>query len=184
MADLLLDNLSTWGGLSDPTATFEGYATSLSLDLPQFQTDMADPAVQDRIQRDFDDAVALGAQFTPLFYLNGSLVTPNPPTTGDFETLVQQAIDDYDKPFKINLNTGQLLVATPSQLDFETDPVFLITVNVTDETEFTESIIVTVNLTDLSEPASLSVEGESSAFASAVDELFANEASLSELCAP
>jgi hypothetical protein len=184
MADLLLDNLATWGPLADPTATFEGYATDLNLDLPQFQADMVDPAVLTRIERDFDDAVALGAQFTPLFYLNGSLVTPNPPSVADFEALVQQAINDYDKPFKINLNTGQLLVATPSLIDFETNPVFLITVNATDETGFTESINVTVNLTDLSEPASLSVEGEASAFASAVDELLADGDSLTDLLLP
>tara|TARA_B100002052_G_scaffold199363_1_gene181926 strand:+ start:715 stop:1428 length:714 start_codon:yes stop_codon:yes gene_type:complete len=180
MSDLLLSDQATWSGLADPTATFEGYASDLSLNLPQFQTDMADPAVLARIQRDADDAVALGAQFTPLFYLNGALVSPNPPSLAAFESLVQQAVDDYEKPFKINLNTGQILVATPSELDFETTPVFVITVNATDETGFTESISVTINLTDQSEPASLNVEGEAAAYAAAVDELLADEESFAE----
>ena len=53
--------------------------------------------------------------------------------------------------FAIDSATGEITVADSSQLDFETTPVFNLTVTVTDSGGLTDDAAVTVSLTDLNE---------------------------------
>jgi hypothetical protein len=57
--------------------------------------------------------------------------------------------------FTIDAATGELTVASPAALDFETTPVFTLTVEVTDSGGLTATDTVTVNLTDQNESPSL-----------------------------
>ncbi len=52
--------------------------------------------------------------------------------------------------FQINESTGEIKVADANLLDFETNPAFQLTVEVSD-TELTDTAIITINLTDLNE---------------------------------
>jgi protein-disulfide isomerase len=46
-------------------------ATMLKLDMERFKRKMADPALRDLVNRDFDDALELGIPATPWIYING-----------------------------------------------------------------------------------------------------------------
>jgi hypothetical protein len=51
--------------------------------------------------------------------------------------------------FAINSSTGQITVANSAAVDFETNPTFSLTVQVKDQTNLTDTAIVTVNLNNL-----------------------------------
>ncbi|MBI5759286.1 MAG: cadherin repeat domain-containing protein, partial [Planctomycetales bacterium] len=83
--------------------------------------------------------------------------------------------------FAIDATTGQITVSAPSLLDFETTPVWTLTVRATDATGLFDSAAVTINLTNINEtpdvlPATFSLVENSTAgtlvgtvFASDVD---------------
>lgn len=48
-----------------------GHAEAIGLDLDRFETDLADPELGERLQRDLDDAARAGARATPSLFLNG-----------------------------------------------------------------------------------------------------------------
>ena len=58
---------------------------------------------------------------------------------------------DPSGAFSIDAATGQITVADSAQLDFETTPVFSLTVTVTDAGGLTDTAAVTVNLTNVNE---------------------------------
>lgn len=66
MHDYIFDNQSK---LSD--AFYPEAAKELKLDLAKFKKDFEDPATEARIQKDLDQAKALGVQGTPNFFING-----------------------------------------------------------------------------------------------------------------
>lgn len=55
------------------TATLEQHAQDLGLDVDQFRSDMNDPAVKERIQREGELTEALGAANTPSYLINGKV---------------------------------------------------------------------------------------------------------------
>lgn len=61
--------------------------------------------------------------------------------------------------FSINPVTGEISVANPAVLDFETTPSFALTVQVADDDGATDSSTITVNLTDVNEVPQLNVGG-------------------------
>jgi protein-disulfide isomerase len=62
-------------------ADLDGFAKTLNLDLPQFQTCLADPKIRERIGRDIAEADKIGVKATPTIVANGHLIegmpTPN-----------------------------------------------------------------------------------------------------------
>ena len=60
--------------------------------------------------------------------------------------------------FAIDSATGEITVADSSQLDFETSPVFNLTVTVTDAGGLTDTAAVTVNVTDVNEAPTVSLQ--------------------------
>ena len=145
MAELLFDNQATWGAQADPQTAFESYATSLGLNLTQFRNDMQDPALQNRIDRDEDSAIALGANATPAFYLQGtSIATPS--TLSEYETVIQAAVDAVTDILSLNRSTGALTVRDPSGLSAAAAP-FEFTVNVTNAAGQLEAVPVRVTVT-------------------------------------
>ncbi len=49
----------------------EGVATKLGLDLAKFKTDMASPAIQQKLDKDLRDAEDAGVTGTPTIFVNG-----------------------------------------------------------------------------------------------------------------
>ena len=77
--------------------------------------------------------------------------------TGDVLTYAIDA-GNSNGAFAINAATGQITVANPAALDFETTPQFLLTVSVTDSVGTPQTATITIDLNDLNEvPTSLSL---------------------------
>ena len=173
MADLIFANQNDWRNLSqaDAITTFESYASDMGLNLTQFQNDMADPALEQRVQRDADNAITLGASGTPSFYVNGQAVTSLPGNLSEFQSLIQTEVDAVEDTFALDRLTGQMTVADPSELDFETEPQQTLDVRVTDLDGTTEVITITVNLRDVDDGGA---GGVKSFVPAAVDDVFGN----------
>jgi|SRR6187200_7793 len=52
-------------------ASLRKYAADLDLDLDQFDRDVRDPTLADRVRTDFDGGIRSGVNGTPTFYING-----------------------------------------------------------------------------------------------------------------
>jgi protein-disulfide isomerase len=91
MHDMMYENQDTWSQ-SDPTATFEAYASQLGLNVAQFKTDMASAATLSIINTDVKAAQSFGANSTPTFVLNGKKIDQNPQSLDAFKKLIDDAI--------------------------------------------------------------------------------------------
>lgn len=101
MHDLLFENQDSWSSERNPSATFESYAESLGLDMDQFSADLASEEVRDRVNRDYQDAVALlGANrlATPTIFVNGTRLSGN--ELGQIEMIVGDYLEspEQDSP--------------------------------------------------------------------------------------
>ncbi|MDF1478727.1 thioredoxin domain-containing protein [Leifsonia sp. H3M29-4] len=75
MATLLFARQADWAGNAQSQAPlFRDYAAELGLDLAQYDTDVADPAVLERVQSDVAAGAALGVQSTPSFFVDDELL--------------------------------------------------------------------------------------------------------------
>ncbi len=149
MADQLFTNQAQWSdpGVTDPTALFESYATGIGLDINQFRVDVADPELDARVTRDAADAGTLGIGGTPYFNLQGTQL-PNPPTEAAFAQAIQNAIDELDQPLTIDRTNGEIILRDAALLDALGVPVITLPVIVSDTEGNSESIEVTVNVTN------------------------------------
>jgi VCBS repeat-containing protein len=148
--NLLFDNQDEWESLSDPTSFFEQYATELGLNLAQFQSDIQDPAIAARINRDLDVAEDMNFSGTPTFFLNGQEIDVAADFT-DFADLVDDELADVDNMFFVDRQTGEITVANSAALDFETSGPFTLGVNVREVDGTQSTVTVTINLTDVNE---------------------------------
>lgn len=61
-----------WGDQQeDHSSRFRGYADELGLDMDQYDTDVADPEIAARVERDVQDGRSAGVSGTPSFFLDG-----------------------------------------------------------------------------------------------------------------
>jgi protein-disulfide isomerase len=96
MYDELYKNLSTWTGLSNPIPTFEGYASSLGLDMTKFKTDFASATVNATINADLSEGkTKYKVDATPTFVLNGEVL----------DNAEIGTIDDFSKKIDASLGT-------------------------------------------------------------------------------
>lgn len=78
MHDVLFANQSQWSGNLGARGIFETYAEALGLDMEQFNTDLRDGALTDKVDHDYQSGVTAGVQGTPTFFINGErLQTPS-----------------------------------------------------------------------------------------------------------
>lgn len=72
MYNRMFETQLQWGERGDDSQAplFRQYAEDLGLDLDQYDADVADPAVEARVQADFDAGVQLGVASTPTFFVN------------------------------------------------------------------------------------------------------------------
>jgi protein-disulfide isomerase len=73
------------------TQFFNGYATSIGLNVAQFDTDINSAAVVARVQRDIDSGNAAQINHTPTFFVNLQQI-PNPTGLAQFEQVLDQAL--------------------------------------------------------------------------------------------
>ncbi len=72
--DLLFDRQEDWKSASDPDSLFFGYAKEAGMDLRKLDKCVHDPAVKERVIAEKDEAVGLGIQTTPTFFVNSKKV--------------------------------------------------------------------------------------------------------------
>lgn len=93
MHDRLFERQDEWANRRNPDELFLGYAETLGLDAAKFKSDYGSPAVEDRVERDFKEALKLGLNSTPTFFLNGKKIA-NPKSYEEFKALIEAAAAD------------------------------------------------------------------------------------------
>jgi protein-disulfide isomerase len=86
----LYSDQSDWVDAQDPTSRFEGYATSIGLNLARFRADSASSTLRDFITAQHDDGINIGVSGTPSFFINGKAIS-NPQSYDEFKALIQAA---------------------------------------------------------------------------------------------
>ena len=145
MTDQLMDNQADWSPESDPTATFEGYAVGLGLDLNQFRSDVADPALDARVTRDRDEAEGLGIVSTPSFILQNEPLA-NPGTVEGFEQAINDQLSALTSPVTIDRRTGQIILRDNTLLDNANTPEITLAILVKDSNGNEEVVTVTIEV--------------------------------------
>jgi protein-disulfide isomerase len=70
-------------------------ASELGMDDPRFAHCLTEPAMQDAVQRDFDDGVKAGLYGTPTFYVNGARLVA--PSDEELENSVRHALEQVQR---------------------------------------------------------------------------------------
>lgn len=86
MKDLLYDNQKDWENLSDPKSVFEGYAKEIELNSEQFKKDMNSSQSRDAVLAGEKEALGLGLNSTPSFFIGNKYVQPG--GYEDFKALI------------------------------------------------------------------------------------------------
>ncbi len=91
MHDLLFAGQSTWSTLPNPADTFTSYATSLGLNIDQFNADLTSSAVRTAVADDVRSGMSANVTGTPTFFLNGERIE-NPQGLQPFTELINAAL--------------------------------------------------------------------------------------------
>ena len=92
MYRLLYAGQLAWQDQSDADArtTFDGYATTLGLNMAQFDADIDSAAVKTKIQDDQAEGQTLAISYTPTFFVNGKVIE-NPQGYDAFKAAIDAA---------------------------------------------------------------------------------------------
>lgn len=92
MYDMIFSNYREWVDLSVAEAenNFAGYAAELGLDGVLFKADTASSTLRAKVNDDMNDAIRIGVNATPTFFVNGLAIT-NPSTYEAFKALINSA---------------------------------------------------------------------------------------------
>ena len=92
MYALMYQTQAEWGEQQDSQAAlFRQFAQDLGLDMDAYDTAVADPATQARVEQDQQDGISLGVQGTPTFFLDGELMQPE--SAEDFQAQIDAAVN-------------------------------------------------------------------------------------------
>jgi protein-disulfide isomerase len=92
MYDALFASQQEWGRSStSQAALFRGFADELGLDMAEYDRTIAAPETLARVARDRDDAVGLGLQGTPSFFIDGEPAALE--SFDDLRTLVAEKLN-------------------------------------------------------------------------------------------
>ena len=145
MTDQLMVNQADWAPDADPTAKFELYATNLGMDITQFRNDVADPALDARVTRDQEEAIALGITSTPTFILQNEPI-PNPGNVAGFEQVINDQLTAITNPVTLDRRTGEIILWDNSLLNSVTTPQITLAVLVKDVNGNEELVTVTIDV--------------------------------------
>ena len=174
MVSLLFERQDDWEDLADPTSLFESYASELGLDATQFASDMVDPALEARVQRDADVAGELGLSGVPSIFIDGVQTFATSSVEAAAEQ-VQTALDAKDDPLVIDRLTGEVILADASDLDLATTSSYELAIRITDLAGQSGVVDVVVNLGE-SATASVTVASALKALEDAESTLNTNDA--------
>lgn len=91
MHDMIMSNQQSWSrGMA--TSAFLTYARELGLDDEQFLADVRDPAILQKIERDYNSGIQRNIGSVPSFFFNG-VYLPTPRTPEAFRQLIQDQLD-------------------------------------------------------------------------------------------
>jgi len=93
MHNLIFENQKDWKDKRSADEIFINYAQTLNLNLDQFKTDFASKEIRKKVENAYNNAVRLGLNSTPTFFLNGKKIT-NPRNYEDFRNIILQAINE------------------------------------------------------------------------------------------
>jgi protein-disulfide isomerase len=96
MHNKIFENQKTWEREKTVTATFEGYAKELGLDLAKYNNDLVSSDVFGVVNKDLADINALGGNGTPSFVLNGKLIESPGKTVEGFSKLLDNALAEAE----------------------------------------------------------------------------------------
>src|SRR5262249_17883521 len=94
MHDLLYAKQNDWANDAPGSVVldhFNGYASSLGLDVAKFDADISAAAVQTKIQNDVASGNAAAIDHTPTFFVNLKQI-PNPTSYQEFASVIDQAL--------------------------------------------------------------------------------------------
>ncbi|OGH23322.1 MAG: hypothetical protein A2958_00135 [Candidatus Levybacteria bacterium RIFCSPLOWO2_01_FULL_38_13] len=92
MYNLLFDNQNSWVNSSNAEKIFVEYAGKLNLDIDKFKSDLKKDETKNLINNQYSQAIAIGVNSTPTFFLNGVKIQ-NPRTYDDFKNLIQNELN-------------------------------------------------------------------------------------------
>lgn len=90
MKDLLFGNQKDWEGLGDPREVFEGYASSIGLEVEKFRTIMDSDEAKKTVEAGEREAIGLGLNSTPSFFIANKRIQPQ--GYDDFKKLIDEEL--------------------------------------------------------------------------------------------
>lgn len=92
MYQRMYETQAEWGEQQvSKAALFREFAADLGLDMAQYDADVDSQEVADRVRKDFNDAIALGAQGTPSFFVGGKPIAVT--QASDLDRAITAALD-------------------------------------------------------------------------------------------
>lgn len=92
MLDMLFETQKTWAESSSPEDIFVDYAKKLNLDTTKFKSDMDSSEAQNYVADSQNQALTIGINATPTFFLNGKQLK-NPASFDEFKNLIQNELN-------------------------------------------------------------------------------------------
>ncbi len=90
MKDLLYDHQTEWENLGDPKQVFEGYASSLGLDVNKFRSVMNSDEAKNAVLAGENEAIGLGLNSTPTLFIG--IKKFSPAGYEDFKKLIDEEL--------------------------------------------------------------------------------------------
>ena len=97
MHDMIFEHQEEWSASKDAPKIFEGYATTLGLDLERFKADRDSEIVKNNVAHDLETGRASAVEGTPTFYINGKKVTQRLHNdVAELDALIKQAAEAHE----------------------------------------------------------------------------------------
>ena len=91
MHEKIFKSQNDWAETDTASATFEGFAKDLGLDMARFKTDRDSQATKDAVEYDKETGLKSGVNSTPSFYLNGKKMA-QPRSIEEFRATIEAAL--------------------------------------------------------------------------------------------
>jgi protein-disulfide isomerase len=92
MHDLIFSHQTEWSDKGNVDEIFVRYAQILNLNIDQFKKDFSSKEIKQKIENSYKNALKLGLDSTPTFFLNGKKI-PNPRDYEDFKNIIIENIN-------------------------------------------------------------------------------------------
>lgn len=91
MLDILYERQEAWSNLPDPKSLFSQYATEIGLNQEQFNKDITDQELAQKIEAQRTEGINAGVNSTPSFFINGVKIQ-NPSDISGFQAAIDAAL--------------------------------------------------------------------------------------------